>query len=349
MKKKNKLIIIIIVVGTIITILLYNKSRMAIEARTDNLTSVPVSVQKVEKQKASDTYSYVGTITANNDVAIISETQGKVTAVMAEIGQYKEAGAVIIQVDDELKKANFTTAEINYEKSKKDLERFESLYKQNSATDQQLESARLAAKAAEAQYIVARRLYNDTKITAPISGIITSRPADLGTYIQSGMPVANIVDISKLKVKLNAAEQDAFRLRTGDPTEVTTSIYPGVNFKGKISSISSKADDAHTYPVEILLENKKAHPLKAGMFCKVLFSKILDDEVLTIPRDALVGSIKNPQVYVVEKDTAKLRNLIVGSEFGKRLIILDGLKENEIVVISGQNNLKDNSAVSVVK
>jgi RND family efflux transporter MFP subunit len=351
MKRMKIILAIFFVVGGIIAILMYNKSRMQARSQSDILSSIPVTVMTVSKGKIADESFLVGTITANNDVAIISETQGKVTVVVAEVGQYKKAGAVLIQVDDELKQANFIAAESNFEKAKKDLERFETLAKQNAATDQQVEGARLAAKSAEAQFLSARREYHDTKITTPISGIVTARPVDVGTYIQKGMPVANVVDISKLKVKINVAEQDVFRLHVGDKVDVSSDVYPGVTFSAKVLTISDKGDEAHTYPVEVMLENSKSHPLKAGMFARVAFTALTlaQSEVLVIPRGALVGSMKHPQIYIVESGIAKLRTLVIGPETGINLEVLQGVKEGETIVVNGQNNLKDNVPVTIVK
>src|SRR5690242_18367521 len=195
-----------LILAVIVGILLYNKSRMEARAKSDILTSIPVTVSTVGKQKISDSHSLVGTIAANSDVIIVSETQGKVTGVYAEVGQSKPAGAELFQVDDELKKANFASAETNYEKAKRDLERFEALSKQEAATPQQVEGMRLAMKASEAQYVTARREYNDTKIKTPVSGILTSRLVDVGTYVQKGVPVAEVVDISDRKsTRLNSS------------------------------------------------------------------------------------------------------------------------------------------------
>jgi RND family efflux transporter MFP subunit len=349
MNKKKIIGIVILIIAIIIVILFYNKSKNMAKSQSDILSAITVSVAKVERMHLAATQSLVGTIIANNDVSIISETQGKVTTVFAEIGQHLAAGSAIVQVDDELKKANFITAETNYEKATKDLERFETLFKQNSATDQQLEGARLGAKSAEAQYIVARRQYNDTKISTPITGIVTSRPVDVGTYIAPGMLVANVVDISSLKVKLSVAESDAFKIKVGDNVEVSTDVYPGIIFNGHVKSISSKADDAHLYPVEITFPNAPQHPLKAGMFGRVAFTSGMNDEALMIPREALVGSMKEPKVYVVEGTLARLRNIVAGGEVGTSITVLRGLHEGEVIVTNGQNNLKDSTVVALAK
>jgi len=349
MKKTKTIVYSAIILAVIVAILIYNKSRSRIKSNSEMITSISVSVTAVGKQKLITTRSMVGTISANNDVAIISETQGKVTSVLAEVGQYVSAGTPIVQIDDELKKAGYLAAETNYEKAKKDLERFETLFKQSAATDQQLEGARLGLKSSEAQYIVARRQHADTKISTPISGIVTARAVDIGNYVSQGMNVANVVDISKLKVKINVSESDAFGMKAGDKIRVTTDIFPGVNYDGVIKSIGSKADEAHTYPVEVVIPNSQKHQLKAGMFGRIAFNSKSTTESLTIPREALVGSIKIPQVYVIEGTVARLRSIVAGSEIGTAISVLGGLKEGDLVVTNGQNNLKDSAAVSIMK
>jgi RND family efflux transporter MFP subunit len=138
-------------------------------------------------------------------------------------------------------------------------------------------------------------------------------------------------------------------LKAGDAVEVTTDVYPGVKFPGKISTLSAKADEAHTYPIEIVLNNAKDHPLRAGMFGKVMFTSIARTEVVSIPRQALVGSLKNPQVFILEQQIARLRTVVVGSETGTELGVVGGLQDGDLVVVNGQNNLKDSMSVEVIK
>jgi RND family efflux transporter MFP subunit len=347
-KLKYFFIAFVIVVG-IIAILLNNRAKLQAESKNEKIDAYPVSVATVQNRPAETNLNLVGTIEANNDVAIVSEAEGKVVGVYAKVGDYKAKGSTLIQLDDELKLAAFKTTEVNYEKSKKDYDRYEALYQQKAVTDVQRESIKLAFQSAEANYIVAKKEYNNTKISAPISGIVTSRIVDMGDYVKKGTPVANIVDIAELKVKLNVGEKNVFQLKVGDPVEISTDVYPGVNFKGKISTISDKGDEAHTYPVEISLPNSKEHPLKAGMFGTVIFNSSSKGDKLFIPRDALIGSVKDAQVFIIENGIAHLRNIVVGNTFDKSLEVLNGLKAGETVVVNGQNNLVDNYRVTVVQ
>ncbi len=350
MKNLKITLVVALILGAIIAGLIHNKAVSDMKSRRpESLSAFPVTVIGVVKEKLNANLSLIGTIVGNNDVAIVSETQGRVTSVLAKVGDFRSAGSVIVQVDDELKQANFKAAEANYEKTKKDLARSEELFKDKTVTESQIESSRLTFRSSEAQYIVARRQLSDTKITTPISGVVTSRMVDVGNYVQSGTVIANVVDITKLKIKVNVAERDAFKIKTGDRVEVITDVYPGFAFIAVIDNISDKADEAHTYPVEMTLPNSKEHPLKAGMFCRLSFNSLSANESLLIDREALVGSLKKPQVYVVDNSKATLRDVVVGAIAGSRLEILQGLKEGETVVVNGQNNLQDGVSVTIVK
>ena len=340
----------LIVFLMVVTILLMNNKTKS-EARTkiQSITAIPVTIATVHLEKIGSQLSLVGTIMANNDAAVVSETQGRVTKIFAGIGDYRAAGSPIVKVDDELKHANFITAEVNYQNAKRNLERMQNLHAKSSISTVQLDQAQLACQMADSQLVVARRTYADSTIKSPISGVITARLVDKGSMVQPGAVIANVVDISKMKVRLSVSELDAFRLRINEEVSVTTEVYPGVVYKGRITSISDKADQLHTYPVEISLPNNSKHPLRAGMFGRIAFSGFDDKEAMVIPRESILGSIKSPQVYVVENGTARLREITTGSEIGTNIQVLAGLQAGENVVVTGHNNLKDRFAVSIVR
>jgi RND family efflux transporter MFP subunit len=314
-------------------------------------TSYSVSVVKASKKDLNDSFSQVGTIVAYNDVAVVSETSGRVVKVNAEVGDYKPAGSVLVEVDSELREAAYKAANVSYEKAKKDLERYGALYKEGSVSDMQIEQARWSFQSAESQYIVAKRQLSDTKITTPISGIVTARNVNIGSMVM-GAPqatvVANVVDISRLKVKVNVAERDVIRLKVGEKVEVTTDVFPNNVFPGTVFSISAKGDEGHTYPVEVILKNSKQQ-LKAGMFGRVVFTPKTSGAAIVIPRESIVGSVKNASLFVVNNNVAKLRYVVTGKEVGTNIEILSGLQEGELVVLNGQNNLSDGASVIIRK
>lgn len=348
MKNLKYYVIAFILFAALILVLLNNRSQLEAKARNDKINAFPVTVSAVELKEVSNNIELVGTIVGDNDVQVISEAQGKVTGVFANVGDYKSAGSIIAELDDELRKSAYETAEVNFEKSKKDFERYDVLFKNKSVSDVQYEQAKLAFYNAQSAYVAAKKDYENTKITAPISGVITARNVDIGTYVNKNTPVANIVDITKLKVKIGVAEKDVFSLKKGDKVTVTTDVYPGVQFPGTIATISDEGDLAHNFAVEVSLMNSREHPLKSGMFGKVTFLPKSSEPRLIVSRDALLGSIKAPQVFVVESGVVHLRNVTVGATYDNNLEVIKGLKNGDKVVVNGQNNLEENTAVYVI-
>jgi hypothetical protein len=85
------------------------------------------------------------------------------------------------------------------------------------------------------------------------------------------------------------------------------------------------------------------------MFGRVAFTSGKNGEAVTIPREALVGSMKEAKVYVVEGTLARLRNIVAGDEVGTSITVLRGLQEGEVIVTNVQNNLKDSTVVAISK
>ncbi|MEI7981910.1 MAG: efflux RND transporter periplasmic adaptor subunit [Bacteroidota bacterium] len=349
MKKLTFTIIGSVVVILIIVLLFVFGRKKEGTGKQETLSNVPVTIEKVRKQTLANLVSLVGLIDPNSDVEIIPEAQGMIVKVNFKVGDQVRKGAVLVEINDLVIQSDLARQEINYFKSKRDFERNKTLYEQNSISASQLDISRLDMQAAENDLTRAKKALDDTKVKAPINGTINSKKIYEGSYIQQNAPIGNIVDISTLKVKVSISEKDAFVLHAGDSVEVTTDVYPGHRFLGHVDNIASKADEAHTYPVEIHLPNDPAFPLKGGMFGRINFTSITSRDAIAISRDALIGSVKDAQVFVIRGDIAFLRNITIGRESGQLLEVLNGLEEGEMVVTSGQNNLSDNIRVVIVK
>lgn len=351
MKNSKKITIIsfvVIIIAAFTLILINNKAKMEAKAKSISFSNaIPVKVTEVRKMKLDNSLTYIGTTYPIIDVPIITETQGKVLSLHFDVGDYVTKGKLLVVVDTVLKYANYLNAQAAFEKAKSDLSRYEKLFQGKSVNEAQLEQVKFTYKSAEAQLIIAKKQLNDTKIYAPASGYVTTRNIEVGTVISPGFSIANIVDISSLKIKINIAEKDIFRIFNNQKVQIQTDIYPNNSFVGFVKSINTKADEAHTYLVEILMKNDTKLKLKAGMFAKVIFPFDTDSS-LVIPREALIGSIKEPQVFVINSDSlAILKNITINSENDKYFGVVEGLKEGDIIVTNGQINLKNNTKVYV--
>jgi RND family efflux transporter MFP subunit len=308
---------------------------------------IAVTVAPVEKKLIDGTLKLVGTAEANRTVAVASETAGMITQVNFKLGDFVNKGDVLAQVDNEYKRLSLETAQLNYDKFKEDYERYQNLHKGDAVSEMQLRDMRLGFENAGIQLENAKKQLNDTRIVAPFSGYIISQNVEAGAHVNVGNVVAGIVDVSQLKITAAVSESDVYALREGQDVRVTVSVYPEANYAGKIAHISPQGDRAHTYPVEIIIPNSREYPLKAGTYVNVQINTEQSFPMLMILRDAIVSSVKEPSVYLIDGETARLTRITTGRDAGAYLEVLSGLNENDNVVINGQINLADGANVVI--
>jgi len=351
MKRVITIVVIIAILALIVLRLKTNHDKIS-EAKqqvTTDLSYVTVNVSQVKKLTLSDSLTLIGYLDAFSEVDVAAEAAGTITSLNAELGQMKQKGSVIATVDDKLKQLAVQKAKINLAKLEKNLERSKNLFDGGTLSEQQRDDAQTLYDDAKVQLEQAEKQLADATIKAPISGIISKKLFEKGEFINVGSPVVTLVDISKLKIKLNVSEINVYQLKIGDKAKITTDVYPGTNFEGNISYISPKGDETHNYAVEIQIANSSQYPLKSGTFANVLIELPAGGEALYIPREALLGSVKDANVYVVENGKAKLRRIVVGGGNDKFLKVISGLNENEQVIINGLINLADGKEIKIIE
>jgi len=348
--------IIFIIVGVILlglmALKLYENKTIINEKNKVNVSKnykVTVGAQKVFRKSMDKKLVLVGSVISNQETQILSQAAGEITELRFKLGDFMTKGSLMAQVDNRVKKLNLETAVLNYTKLNEDFLKYKKLYEGNATSETQFREIKFAAENARIQVEQAKQQLEYTRITAPFSGYITAKSIESGSYLNIGNPVASIVDIAKLKISLSISESDAYALKVGSVATITTSQYPDAKYRGIISYISPKSDKAHAYPIEISIENISRYPLKAGTFVTAEIDLKNKTLPLLIPREALVGSLNDASVYVYDNGIANLRKITVGHDYNNYLEVLDGLKENELVITNGQINIADKSNVELVK
>ncbi|MFT3738751.1 MAG: efflux RND transporter periplasmic adaptor subunit [Breznakibacter sp.] len=347
--KKAIIIIATLAVALLIFIRLKNnhdKINAKKEVSTD-LNYVNVTATKVKSITMDQSISLVGNLTAFTEVEVSSEIQGTITSVKVELGQQVSDHTVIATIDDRIKKLNVNSAKIDLEKKQKDYDRYKNLFAGGTATEQEQDDARVAYENAAIKLEQAQKEFSDATIISPSQGIITEKHIEKGSYVNVGSPIVSMVDISKLKVKLNVSETNIYQLNVGDQAEITTTIYPEITFNGNVRFISPKGDDSHNYQVEIVIPNSNEHPLKAGTFVKVKINLPTNGSRLYIPREALQGSISDAKVYVAKDGKALSQAITIGKSNNDYLEVVSGLQEGDDVITTGFVNLENGKAIQV--
>lgn len=349
---KRKLIIVgaIALIGILIGYrLVANKSKIDAKNKLpeNKEISIPVTVATVGEASTDQQLTRTGSLIPFKEADIMATTAGKVMAVKYELGSYVSKGATVVNVDSRLKTLSLQATELNINKLKKDTERYSKLLAGNAATEVQVNDTRYNYENALNQAEQIKQQIADASVQAPISGRIVKKNIEAGEFVNVGTSLGTILDVSRLKVQVNIGESDVYKLKEGQHVQVKTDIYPDKTFDGTISYIAPLGDESHNYPVEIVIQN--SGNLKAGTFVSVSFSQKTSQAALQIPRSALVESIRNPYVYVLENKTARQRKIEVGREFGDKIEVLSGLKSGETVITTGQINLSEGAAVQVAK
>gem|GEM_PF-678759 len=308
-----------------------------------------VSVGHPEVRQVSDSFSVVGSIQADNEVTVLSETSGKILSVRVKTGDSVAADAPLVYVDKDLREATFIAAQAAYEKARKDAERAESLHSDKLVSDADIEQAHLAEANAKSQYLVAKKELENTTIRSTIAGVVADTYVSKGEQIAQGGKVALVVDDSRLKVKVLLPERSAIAQRAGDPVVVESDLFPGRKYRGRIESISVRGDETHSFPTEVTLLGAASSELRAGMSVRLGFGGAGGRKALLIPRAAVVGSLRDPEVFVVSGGSATKRGIVAGSEYGTDVEVISGLAEADVVVTSGQTLLVDGQAVRIVQ
>ena len=309
--------------------------------------AIPVTVAPVAEGTVSQQLVKTGNLIPYKEADLISTTAGKVTKVNFNLGSGVRAGAVLVQLDNRLKELSLEATQLSIDRLKKDVTRYNTLLAGNATTELQVNDTKYNYENALNQAEQIKKQIADASVKAPIGGQIVQKAIEPGEYITVGKVLGHVLDVSRLKVQVPVNESDVYRLRTGQAVKVSTDVFPGRTFAGRISYIAPQGSDEHNYPVEITMNN--AGGLKAGTFVNVDFSQPSNQKALQIPRAALVESIKNPYVYVINGNTVSRRTITVGRDFGDTIEVLSGLTAGDQVVTTGQLNLSDGKLVQITK
>ena len=186
--------------------------------------------------------------------------------------------------------------------------------------------------------------YEEGYITAPISGNVANIMVDNGSMVTPQSPVAMVVEFSRVEVSFNMSENAMGCINKGGKVNITTDAAPGIEFKGTVSEVSPVIDPlTRTIAAKAVVNNSKKI-LKPGMTARVTLTLGSKNNVLTIPRDALLDGY----IFTVRDSTSERRDVTVGLIGDNYVEIIDGLEEGEQVVVVGQQRLAGGEKINPI-
>ncbi len=198
----------------------------------------------------------------------------------------------------------------------------------------------------EAQIKSAQKTISDATVTAPISGVITTKNIVSGTVLSQASPAYVITDMSKVKIDVAVTQQVINTLSVGQQVDVVLSAISQEPFKATITTINPVANVQGTYDVQVELNNSDG-VLKVGMLAEVSFTKESAENTIVLPRSCVIEKDNEIYVYIEENGKAKKVLVTTGIDTGENIQITSGLEEGMNVVTRGQTYLNDGDAVQI--
>lgn len=346
--------------------------------------STNVTVSEVKTQTIEETATYTGELKAAESTSVSVKVSGVVESINCEIGDYVNAGDILMQVDktDYLtqynqantaylsvisqSKALIDSAQIEYNNAKINCDNQKVLYDNGAISKLAYDSAvtrfenakinlnsakeQSGLNSARAALEAAENSLGYTTVYAPVSGYISTKNANVGQMASPGIEIFSIKNTSTINAQINVAESVISKVSVGAKAIVNVkSIDATVEGVVTIAS-QTKNPQTGMYNVSITIDNPE-DVLKDGMFADITLTLSDAVDAFVIPSDAILED-ENGQKYVFVADNgmAVKKEVVVGIITEEYTEILKGVLEGDKVIVSGKEYLSDeNSKIKVVE
>ncbi len=354
MKKKIFIVLLLLVfIGGGIRFSFYRKSKK-IGKKGDYLTT------SVKRGDLLISVSEVGTLQPLNKVEIKSEVSGRISKIYAREGDFVGRNKKLVELDKSLllpkrdqALSSLKQTKIKMENEKKNLERFEKLFKEGLIAQKEVDDLRASYQVSQLNYEVAKSNLESieedlkkTEIYSPISGVIISADKEEGEAISGtnsaaqASTIMTVADLSQMVVEVSINEVDIGRLKSGQKAKIALDAFPEQRFKGKVISIAPSSEITEgivTYLVKVKLDKPKPF-LKPGMSAEVEILTAKREAILLVPQSALRE--KDGKSYLQVKrgkgfNPVEIKVGLITEEFAE---ITAGVKEGEEILL-GENKL----------
>lgn len=305
-----------------------------------------VEVHTVAPTRLEETLDTIGTIRANEEVDLVSEIAGTISAIHFDEGSRVAAGQLLLEIDDSELRAERQRAVHRVELAERDEARQQQLLDQGviSSEAYDVALAELNVLRAELQLIEAQLV--KTRIRAPFAGVIGLRWVSPGSFLSPQTRIASLHDLDPIKLDFTVPERYATLLGPGD--EVSFRV-DGIDrtFQGEIYATEPSIDAAtRSLRVRARCPNPDG-ALVPGAFANVTVAIRSVAEALTVPAIAVIPELGGTKVYVVRDGRAEPVSVTTGIRTEREVEITSGLEAGDEVITTGILQLQPGLEVEV--
>jgi membrane fusion protein (multidrug efflux system) len=309
--------------------------------------AVPVEVVTAASQSINASYAGTANLEAPNEAQVVAKSSGVMVAQLAEEGDSVRQGQVLARIDPARAQLEVQRSQATVNKLSNNFARAQELRKQNLISAEAHDQIRFDLESAKASLNLARLELSYTNVTAPISGVIAQRMVKQGNLVTLNAPVFRIVNTQYLEAVMNVPERELALIKSGMPVRMIVDAVPGQAFEGRVDRVSPVMEaGSGTFRVTCAFDGKQI--LRPGMFGR--FEIIYDrrENVLTIPRTAMLEDETDPAVYVVRSGKALRAPVKIGYSNGEIAEVVSGLKAGDRIITAGKVSVRDGAGVTVI-
>jgi len=328
--------------------------------------AAPVSVLPVQEYEIAQEIQLSGTVTALSDAQLSVSIGGLVTLLKVDAGDRVEKGDELLALDSELARYQYESAHAVLKQAqhaladaRRRLEEAKALAPQRSIAESVVKDLaaevledEAALEEARAQAGYRKGILDRHRLIAPFTGVISSRSVELGEWVSPGQAVLRLVSAERLILDFQVPEDFLGQISVGTPVNYTLGADRDTIHVGSVvTSVPVTDDSVRTFLLRVQPEAGRGKVLP-GMSAQALLKVGTNRLGVAVPRDAVLRYADGRVVvWVVQEETgqrlARERFVKAGLNFGGKVEIRQGLEAGEVVVIKGNESLRDGQAVSI--
>ncbi|GEM75922.1 efflux RND transporter periplasmic adaptor subunit [Vibrio sagamiensis] len=314
----------------------------------------PITVTTASSEDWTPFIDVIGFIEPNQGVTLASENSGTITSIQFESGDKVEKDQTLVELDSEVQKANLDSAVAALPASEGKYKRYRGLIKTGAISKEAFDEAQANYLSQKANIESLRAQIELRQIKAPFAGKVGLRNVFLGQFLQSGSSVVRLEDTSIMRFRFTVPQTDLSKLKLGQSLQINVDAYPEVKFDGNITAIEPAVNyQSGLVQVQASIPNSDGR-LRSGMFARAkVILPVLKNQIV-LPQTAVSYALYGNTVYVVNKDEnddLRVKQVVIttGERTGDKVHVLDGIKDGEKVVTSGQVRLSNDVKVKEVQ
>lgn len=336
-------------------------------ARVDRPPVSGVQLGEVVTAEVVDYYESSATVKAKSASIVAARMMGAVTELSVSEGERVRAGQVLLVLDDRdvrqkisgaraaLAEAGKAVAAAARQKELAGItyQRFKNLFDGKALTGQELDEAQTRMQVAELEYerylemenragagLAEAKVYQEfTRVTSPVTGVVSSKQVEPGTMVMPGVPLFTIEDDSSFRLEMNVNETLVNRLTVGQPVAVD---IPAIDMAltGTVSDVVPAVDPGtRSFLVKIGLPATAG--LQSGLYVKVRIP-VGRRPAIMLPAASIVDKGQLSGVYAVNgQNIVSYRLVRLGKRYGEDREILSGVQAGDRVIVAGVDRAVD--------